>query len=88
MKAKEMPECVIVDRQNCPVVNAMQMPLQGVYLVQHHWTEWALIRWPVFGVLHSVFRNGQNPGRNFRILNGFAFYCKPHLRLFISPNLK
>ena len=23
MKAKEMPECVIVDRQNCPAVNAI-----------------------------------------------------------------
>ena len=62
-----MPECVIVDRQNYPVVNIMQMPLQGVNLVEHHWTEWALIGWPVFGVLHSVFRNVQNPGRIFRI---------------------
>ena len=67
MKAKEMSECVIVDRQNCPVVNIMQMPLQGVNLVKHHWTEWALICGPVFGVLHSVFRNVQNPGRIFRI---------------------
>ena len=35
MKAKEMPECVIVDRQNCPVVNAMQMLLQGVNTTGH-----------------------------------------------------